>query len=87
MSRPPRTANGRIAGLTWAELVGDVGETEDDDDRPADGPDEAADLGDGAGTESQERPDDDQQDRDQVQRVHRPIVAQAPKRRWRRVVS
>ena len=77
--------------LDRVELVGEEREADDHEACPADGPDEAPDLGERAGTESEKRSDDDQQDRDQVQRVHRPIVAQEPDSRcpgpWCRAAS
>ena len=78
MSRPAEDderAEGRIEPL---ERVGEAGEAEDGERGAADGPDEATDLREGARAAAEERADDDQQDRDQVERVHRPIVAQAP---------
>ena len=42
----------------------------------ADGAEQAADLGQRSGAEPEEDGEDDQQDGDEVERVHRPIVAQ-----------
>ena len=72
MSRPASTRNGRSEASTVVQLIGDEREAEDDDRRPADRPDETTDLRERAGTEAEERSEGDQQDRDEVQRVHRP---------------
>ena len=66
-------------GVDLGQLLGDERESEDDDRRPADRADEPTDLRERAGAEAEERAEGDQQERDDVQRVHGPIVAQAPK--------
>ncbi len=65
--------DGRVEAL---DGVDDEREAEDDERGTADGAGEAAELRERAGAEAQGRPDEEQHDGRQVDRVHAPIVAQ-----------